>query len=385
MNFDLTEEQAQIQTMARDFARRELAPVAARLDREGDRPLFLANLRKLADLGLMGINVRAELGGAEAGPVAFSLAVTELAKGCASTAVTLSVNNMVAEVIQAVGSDAQRERYIPLICSGEYPAGGFGLTEPGSGSDAASLRTTAVLDGDTWVLNGSKVFITSAEYAGVFVVWAVTDPSAPKGRGISTFLVEAGSPGLTVGPAEHKLGQRASATNTLVFDDCRIPRDAIMGKLNDGFRTATGELAGGRIGVGSLALGIGQAAIEFATRYAAERRQFEQPIASFQALQWMIAEATTELEAARLLLMQAAFLKQVGKPFARQASMAKYYASEAAERACSSAVQMLGGYGYTEEYPVERHYRDVRVTSIYEGTNQVQRMIIARDVLAALR
>jgi alkylation response protein AidB-like acyl-CoA dehydrogenase len=385
MDFELSEEQSHIQNMSREFAKRELAPVAAKLDREGDRDTFLANLRKLAELGLMGINVGGEYGGAEAGAVAFSLAITEIAKACASTAVTMSVNNMVCEVIQSVGSDEQKQLYIPLICSGEYPAGGFALTEPGAGSDAAAIRTTALLDGDQWVLNGTKIFITSGEYAGVFVVWAVTDPSAPKGKGISTFLVERTAKGLTVGRAEHKMGQRASATNQIVLEDCRVPRAALMGKPNAGFKVATGELAGGRIGIGSLGLGVGLAALEFATQYAIDRKQFEQPISNFQAIQWMIAESHTELEAARWLLLHAAFLKERGKPFARQASMAKYFATEAAERACSCALQMLGGYGYTDEYPIERYCRDVRVTSIYEGTNQVQRMIVARDVIAAMK
>lgn len=385
MHFDLNDEQKHIQTMAREFARKELAPSAATLDRGEGRDILLANLRKLADLGLMGINVRGEFGGAEAGAVAFSCAITELAKGCASTAVTVSVNNMVCEVIQAVGNDDQKQRYIPRICSGEYPAGGFCLTEPAAGSDAAALKTTAVLQGDEWVLNGTKIFITSGEYAGVFVVWAVTDPSAPKGKGISTFLVEAGTPGLKIGRAEHKMGQRGSATNELYFEDCRVPKSALMGKLHDGFRTAVGELAGGRIGVGSLSLGIGLAALEVAVAYARDRKQFGQAITDFQAIQWMIAESYTELEASRLLLMQAAFKKEQGRPFAREASMAKFYTTEAAERACHRAIQMFGGYGYTEAFPLERHYRDVRITSIYEGTNQIQRMIVARDILAALK
>jgi alkylation response protein AidB-like acyl-CoA dehydrogenase len=228
------------------------------------------------------------------------------------------------------------------------------------------------------------MFITSAEYAGVFVVWAVTDKAAKKGKGITTFLVENGIKGFTVGRAEHKMGQHASVTNELIFEDCRIPRDAMMGKPNDGFRIAAGELAGGRIGIGSLGLGCGLAAMDYATRYAKERRQFDQPISNFQAIQWMIAESYTELEAARLLLMNAAYQKEQGRYFAKQASMAKYFATEAAERACYNAIQMLGGYGYTKEFPVERYARDVRITSIYEGTNQIQRLIIARDILSAL-
>ena len=385
MNLDLTEEQKIIQDTARNFARTELEPLAAKLDEQDDREAFCANLRKLAELGLMGINVKADYGGSEAGVVAFSLAVTEIGKACASTGVTMSVNNMVCEVIQAIGSEEQKMKYIPKICSGEYYAGGFGLTETTAGSDPAGMRCSAVLDGNEWILNGNKMFITSAEYAGVFVVWAVTDKSASKGKGISTFLIENGIKGFTVGRAEHKMGQHASITNELIFEDCRIPKDAIMGKPNDGFRTAVGELAGGRIGIGSLGLGIGQAAIEYAAKYALERRQFDQPISNFQAIQWMIAESYTELEAARLLLMNAAYQKENGRFFARQASMAKYYATEAAERACYNALQILGGYGYTREFPIERFARDVRITSIYEGTNQIQRVIIARDILSSLK
>jgi alkylation response protein AidB-like acyl-CoA dehydrogenase len=247
------------------------------------------------------------------------------------------------------------------------------------------MRTTAVLDGNSWVLNGSKMFITSAEYSGVFVVWAVTDKKAPKGKGISMFLVENGTKGFTVGRAEEKMGQHGSSTNEIVFEDCRIPKDALMGKLHDGFRTAVAELAGGRIGIGSQGLGIGLAAIEYAAKYAVERQQFGHAISDFQAIQWMLAESYTELEAARLLLMNAAFLKEQGKPFGRQASMAKYYATEAADRACHNALQIMGGYGYSKEFPVERYYRDVRPTLIYEGTSQIQRLIIARDILAGLK
>jgi len=307
MNLDLTEDQKMIQDTARNFAKSELEPVAAKMDEKEDRETFLKNLKKLAELGLMGINVKGDYGGSEAGVVAFSIAVTEIARACASTAVTMSVNNMVCEVIQAIGSEEQKLKYISKICSGEYYAGGFGLTETTAGSDPAGMRCTAVLDGNEWVLNGNKMFITSAEYAGVFVVWAVTDKAAKKGKGITTFLVENGIKGFTVGRAEHKMGQHASVTNELIFEDCRIPKDAMMGKPNDGFRIAAGELAGGRIGIGSLGLGCGLAAMDYATRYAKERRQFDQPLSNFQAIQWMIAESYTELEAARLLLMNAAY------------------------------------------------------------------------------
>lgn len=384
MNLDLTDDQKKIQETARNFAKSELEPVAGKMDEAEDRPTFLKNLKKLAELGLMGINIRAAYGGSEAGAVSFSIAVTEIARACASTALTMSLNNMVCEVIQAIGSEEQKKAYISKICSGEYYAGSFLLTEAMAGSDPAGMSCTAVPDGDEWVLNGNKTFVTSGEYAGVFVVWAITDKTAKRGHGISTFLVENGTKGLTVGPAEHKMGQRASVINEVVFEDCRIPRKNQTGKLNEGFRTALSELAGGRIGIGSLGLGVGMAAMDCATRYAKGRKQFEQSITEFQAIQWMIAESYTELEAARLLLMNAAYNKEKGRYFARMASMAKYYATEAAERACYNAIQMLGGYGYTKEFPVERYARDVRVTSIYEGTNQIQRLIIARDILSTL-
>ena len=381
MDLELSAEQKLIQETARRFARSELDPVAARLDRTDDRDAFLGNLKKLASLGFMGLTVAEEYGGVQAGTVAFSITLTEIARACASTAVTVSVNNLVCEVIQAVGSEEQKKTYIPKICSGEYAAGSFALTESGAGSDPASMITSARQDGDAWVLNGSKMFITSAPYAGVFVVWAVTDKAASKGKGISCFLVEAGTKGLTIGKAEEKMGQHASATHEVIFEQCRIPQDALMGKSNSGLRVATAELAGGRIGIGSLALGVGLAAMDYAARYAQERVQFNQKIASFQAIQWMIADSYTELEAARLLLMNASFRKDQKKPFAKEASMAKLYASEAANRACYAALQVAGGYGYSRDFPLERYARDVRVTAIYEGTSEIQRMIIAREIL----
>lgn len=384
MYLELTEEQKIIQETARNFAVAELEPVAATLDRGGEQQIYLDNLKKLGELGFMGINIKEQYGGAEAGVVAFSVMMTEIAKACAATAVTVTVNNMVSEVIQAIGTEEQKVKYISKIGSGEYLAGAFGLTESGAGSDPAGMTTAAVLDGDEWVLNGSKIFISSAPYAGVFVIWAVTDKEAPTGRGISCFLVEAGTPGFVIGKAEEKMGQHASSTNEILFQECRIPKDALMGKLNDGFRIAVTELAGGRIGVGSLGLGIGLAAMDYATKYALERSQFGKKIANFQAIQWKIADAYTELEAARLLLMNAAFRKEQGKSFAKEASMAKMYATEAANRACYEALQILGGYGYTKDFPVERYSRDARVTTIYEGTSEIQRLIIAREILSQL-
>jgi alkylation response protein AidB-like acyl-CoA dehydrogenase len=381
MYLELNEEQKLIQETAREFARTELEPVAARLDLVDDPETFQGNLKKLSQLGFMGLNIKEEYGGAQVGMVAFSLAITEIARACASTAVTVSVNNLVCEVIQSVGSEAQKKTYIPRICSGEYAAGSFALTEPGAGSDPASMTTSAISDGEEWVLNGRKRFISSAPYAGVFVVWAVTDKSVPKGKGISCFLVEAGTKGLIIGRTESKMGQHASATSEVILEQCRIPKQALLGDLNTGFRVAVSELTGGRVGIGSLALGVGLAAMDFATRYAQERIQFDQKITKFQAIQWMIADAYTELEAARLLLMQAAFRGQQGQPYAREAAMAKLYASEAANRACYTALQMAGGCGYSKDFPLERYARDVRVTSIYEGTNEIQRSIIARDIL----
>lgn len=382
MNFSFTEEQKMIQEMCRDFSRMELAPKAAILDETQDRTILLTNLRKMADLGLMGMNIPESYGGSQAGAVAYSLAMTEIGRGCASTAVTMSVTNMVAEVLLEFGSEEVRRGYIPNLCSGKYPAGAFGLTEPGAGSDAAGIKTTAFEDGQEWVLNGRKSFITAAEYAGVVVVWAATDKDQPNRKGISAFVVEQGTPGYIIGPDERKMGQKGSSTNQLIFDNCRIPKKNLLGSVNDGFRIALMELAGGRIGIGSMAVGIGFAAMDYAVEYAKNREQFGQPISGFQAIQWMIADAYTELEAAQLLVLRAAYLKETGKPYLKEASMGKLYASEAANRACYKAVQLLGGYGYSCDYPVERLARDVRITTLYEGTSEIQRLVIARELLS---
>jgi len=371
-----------IQAMCRDFAAGELAPQAARLDETKDRTILRANLKRMADLGLMGMNIPEDYGGAQVGVVSYSLAMTEIGAGCASTAVTMSVTNMVNEVLLEFGSDVLKRKYISRICSGEFPAGAFGLTEPGAGSDPAGMKTTAVLDGDSWVLNGQKIFISSAEYAGIVIVWAVTNRYSPKGRGISAFVVEQGTPGYIIGADEKKMGQRGSSTNQLIFDQCRIPKENLLGMEDDGYRIALMELAGGRIGIGSMAIGIGRAAMDYAVAYAKSREQFGHPIAEFQALQFMMADAYTELEAAQLMILRAAFLKENRRPFTREASMGKVLASEAANRACYKALQILGGYGYTADYPVERLTRDVRVTTIYEGTSEIQRLVIARSLLA---
>jgi alkylation response protein AidB-like acyl-CoA dehydrogenase len=381
MDFELTEEQKIIQETSRNFALKELEPVAKNLDHEKDRDLFLTNIKKLAQLGFTGLNIKNKYGGSEAGIVASSVAITEIAKACASTAVTLSVNNMVCEIIESIGSEEQKMKYIPKICSGEYTAAGFALTEPGAGSDAAGISTSAVLDKDEWVINGRKIFVTSASYSSLFVVVAVTDKNAPRGKGISCFLVETGIPGLIIGKEEHKMGQRGSATNEVIFENCRVPKNALIGKMNEGLHAILAELSVGRLNIASLALGIGLAAMDYATKYAMERTQFGQKISNFQAIQWMIADSYTELEAARLLIMNSAFKKEHSKPFIKESSMAKLFASEAANRACYAAIQILGGYGYTNDFPIERYARDARITSIYEGTSEIQRIVIFREIL----
>ena len=381
MDLGLNELQCQIQDAAQKFAAAEVAPLAGTLDAGAGREGYLRNLRELAELGFMGLNVSDEFGGTNAGVVAFSVAVTAIAKACAATAVAMSVTNLVAEVIQSIGSKEQKQTYIPRLCNGEYAGGSFCLSEAHAGSDPSGIKTRAVRDGDDWIINGTKMWISSAEYAGVFVVWAVSDATAPQGKGISCFLVERDNPGVTIGKAERKMGQRGSSTNPVMFDNCRVDHGAMLGKENDGFRIAIAELAGGRIGVGSLALGVADAAMDVATDYIRERQQFGRKIADFQGIQWMLADTYTELEASRLLLMSAAYQKERGLSFMKQASMAKLYSTEAANRACYTALQLMGGAGYTEEFPLERYARDARVTTIYEGTSEIQRLIISREIL----
>ncbi|MCX7325431.1 MAG: acyl-CoA dehydrogenase family protein [Hyphomicrobiales bacterium] len=381
MHFALTDEEVMIRDTARKLAADRLAPFAETLDRGEGRADLLQNLTLLAENGFMALNVKADYGGTEAGTVAFALAIEELGYACASTAVTVSVSNMVGEVIQACGSEAQKRAHLPKLADGTYAAGAFCLTESGAGSDPAGMRLRARRDGDDYVLDGTKIYITSAEYAGIFVVWAVTNPDAPKGKGISVFLVPAGTPGLVIGKAEHKMGQHGSATNMVHFDQCRVPVTALMGRENDGFRIAVAELAGGRIGVAALSLGIARAAMDAAKTYARERKQFGQAIVDFQGLQWMIADREVDLQASRLMIMDAAAKKDRGEPFAKEASMAKLFSSEAAHRATDTAIQIFGGAGYCRDYPVERHARDARITRIYEGTSEVQRLVIARETL----
>lgn len=377
MDFALSETQRMVQKAARDFAAREIAPEASELDRLGAFPV--RQLRGLAELGLMGVNIPERLGGSAAGVVAYSLAMQEVAKACASTAVTMSVTNMVAEVITHFGSESQAQKYVPRLCSGAFRAGSFALSEIEAGSDPGAMTTRAVRDGDGFILDGEKQWITSGDEAGVLIVWARTGGAGT--RGISCFLVEPSFEGFSVVRKEDKLGLRASSTVSLRFEGCRLPSDALLGVEGEGFKVAMMALDGGRIGIASQALGIARAAHAESVQYARERKQFGVPIGDFQAIQWMLADSEMDLEAASLLTLQAAFLKEAAKPFGREAAMAKLTASESAYRICDRNLQIHGGAGYVRDFPAERHVRDVRVTRIYEGTSEIQRMVLARHVL----
>lgn len=391
MNFEPTPEQRLIADTARQFAEQHLVKKAAQRDRDGEFPA--AELAKLAELGLLGVNVPEALGGAQAGVVAYSLALSEIAAADASVSVAMAVTNMVAEIICAFGSEEQKQTWVPRLCSGEAVAGAFALSEAQSGSDASSLRTKAEKIPGGYRLSGSKLWITSGDRAGVLVVWARTDGEGPQqaapaiktGRkgadGISAFLIPHDTPGFAAGRPEHKLGLRGSTTVPLTFDGCEVPDGALLGSLGEGFKIAMTALDGGRIGIASQAVGVARAALRAATDYAKERKQFGQAIANFQAIGNMLADGAVQLEAARLLTLRAALYKESGVPFSRAAAMAKLYASEMSGRVCDMALQVHGGYGYTQEFPVERYLRDARVQRIYEGTSEVQRLVIARSVL----
>jgi alkylation response protein AidB-like acyl-CoA dehydrogenase len=378
MPFELTDTQRAVQETARAFARDQVAPAAAENDRLGRFPADL--VRGLGELGLLAVNVPEAHGGSEAGAVAYALALMEIAAADCATAVTMAVTNMVGEIIARFGTEAQRARHLPRLASGEHLAGAFALSEPQAGSDAAAMRTRAVRRGEGWVLDGEKQWITSGDVAGVLVVWAKTDPAAGS-KGVTAFLVEGGTPGLVIGRHEKKMGIRASSTVALAFDGCEVPDSARLGELGAGYRIALAALDGGRIGIASQATGTIRAALEASVRYAKERQTFGVPIAEHQAIRFMLADLATEHDAARLLALRAAALKEAGLPFTREASMAKLFASEAAQRAVSHAVQIHGGYGYTDAFPVERYFRDARVQTIYEGTSEIQRLVIARELL----
>lgn len=365
-----------IQEMAKNFSKKELCPVAATVDDEERFPF--EQVKKLHELGLMGMLVPEAYGGSSSGAVSFALALAEISGGCASTSVTMGVSNMVGEILYRFGNEKQHRKYLPGLCRGDLGLAAFALSEPGAGSDAQAIRTFARRKGNTYRMSGSKVFITNGEHAGVIVAMALTRKNP---REITAFIIEPGFEGFNVGKREKKMGLRGSNTVELIFDDMEVPDENVLGGEGNGFKIAMSALDGGRIGIGSQCVGIATAALEGAVKYAEERIQFGVPISDFQAIQWMIADSATEIDAAWLLTLRAAFLKDRGVRFSREASMAKLYASEMAYRVCNRAVQIFGGYGYTTDYPAERHLRDVKVTTIYEGTSEVQRMVISRDLL----
>jgi butyryl-CoA dehydrogenase len=378
MVFDLTEEQRMIQEMAHSFAQKEVLPKAAELDETGRFPEEL--VRQMAGLGLMGVAVPEEYGGAGMDNICYAIAMEEISRACASTAVILSVNNSLAcDPILSFGSEEQKRKYLVPLASGKH-LGCFGLTEPGAGSDAGSQKTTAVRDGSHYVLNGTKNFITNAPQADTCVLFAMTDKEK-KHKGITTFILDMKRQGVTVGKEEKKLGICASATASIILEDVRIPEEARLGNEGEGFKIAMHTLDGGRIGIAAQAIGIARASLEDALAYAKERKQFGQPIANFQAIQWMLADMATEIDAARLLTYRAAWRKDRNLRYTKESSMAKLYASETAMRASVKGIQIHGGYGYIREYPAERHFRDAKITEIYEGTSEIQRLVIASALL----
>ena len=378
MNFTLTKEQELVRQMVRDFAVNEVKPIAAEIDVTERFPM--ENVKKMGELGMMGIPFPTEFGGAGGDVLSYILAVEELSKVCATTGVILSAHtSLCASLINENGTPEQKEKYLRDLCTGNK-IGAFGLTEPGAGTDAAGQQTTAVLDGATYILNGSKIFITNGGVADTFIVFAMTDKS--KGtKGISAFIVEKGFPGFSIGKKEEKLGIRASSTTELIFENCVVPKENLIGREGKGFGIAMKTLDGGRIGIAAQALGIAEGAYEESVKYMKERKQFGRPIAAFQGLQWMVAEMSTKIEAARFLVYKAAWLKENKQPYSIDAARAKLYAAEVAMDVTTKAVQLFGGYGYTKEYPVERMMRDAKITEIYEGTSEVQKMVISGSLL----
>jgi alkylation response protein AidB-like acyl-CoA dehydrogenase len=374
----LNDEQKSLQKMVRELAQKEIAPKAAEYDRTEKFPW--ENIAKMANLGIMGVPIPEKFGGAELDTVSYMLAIEEISKACAATGAILAVHISAGIMpILLFGTEEQKQKYIPLLASGDK-IGAFALTEPGAGSDASRVSTTAVRDGDSYVLNGTKCFITNGGAAGTYTVFASVDRT--KGtKGITAFIVEKDTPGFSIGKKEEKMGIRASSTTELIFDNCRIPLANRLGEEGQGFKIAMVTLDGARIGIAAQAVGIAQAAYEEALRYSKVREQFGKPIASLQAVSFMLADMAIEIEAARQLVYHAAMLKDAGLAYGKEAAMAKTFASDVAVKAALDAVQIMGGYGYSREYPVERMLRDAKITQIYEGTNQVQRVVIAGHIL----
>ncbi|QTN00889.1 acyl-CoA dehydrogenase [Sediminibacillus dalangtanensis] len=375
MDFQLTDEQEMLRKMVRDFAKNEVEPSAAERDEEErfDRKIF----DKMAELGLTGIPWPEKYGGIGSDFVSYVIAVEELSRVCASTGVTLSAHISLASwPLYKYGSENQKQTYLAELARGEK-LGAYALSEPGAGSDVASMKTTARLDGDSYVLNGSKVWITNGGVADTYIVFAKTDQNA-KHRGISAFIVEKGTPGFTYGKKEKKLGIRSSPTTELIFENCRVPKENLLGAEGQGFKIAMTTLDGGRNGIAAQALGIAQGALDASVSYAKEREQFGKPIAQNQGISFKLADMATDIEAARLLTYQAAWLESNGQPYGKASAMSKLFAGDAAMRITTEAVQVYGGYGYTKDYPVERYMRDAKITQIYEGTNEIQRLVIGR-------
>ncbi len=376
--FDLTEDQRMIRDMVRDFALAEVAPIAAEIDENHRFPK--ENWDKIVELGIPGIPFSEEYGGSNGGTLAYAIAVEELSRICGSTGLTLAAHvSLGTYPIYAWGSDRLKREHVPKLIAGDY-MGCYGLTEPNAGSDSGGTQTTAVLEGDEWVLNGRKVFITNANYSGTFIVTAVTDKTlGPKG--ISAFVLTKETPGLLLEHGDEKLGMRGSDWASLVFQDARIPKDALLGPEGEGFKTFMKTLDGGRISIGALGLGIAQGAYDCAMKYASERETFGKNLNKHQAVAFKLANMAVEIEAARHLIYHSARLKDAGEPFAKQAAMGKLYSSEVAMRCTYDAIQIFGGYGYSREYPVERMWRDAKLCTIGEGTSEIQRMIIARSIM----
>ena len=383
MNIELNDEEKEILALIRDFAVNEIKPRAADIDATAEYPADL--VAKMSELGMMGLPIPEAYGGAGQSYIMFALAVEELCAACATTGLVMDVNvSLGAEPIMLFGNEAQKQKYLPGMANGTH-LGALAMTEPGAGSDAAGIRTTARRDGDHYVLNGSKIFITLGGVADTYIVTAVTDPElAPKHRHISDCIVERGTPGLSFGQPMHKMGITASPTTEVFFDNVRVPAENLLGKEGDGFKITMDTLDGGRVGVAAQAIGIARAALEDAVAYASERKQFGKTILENQAVQFMIADMATEIEAARLLTLRAAYLREKGIGCARESAMAKLKAGDVAMKVTTDALQLFGGYGYIKEYPAERHMRDAKITQIYEGTQQIQRIVIARNTIKAL-
>ncbi|KKB36494.1 acyl-CoA dehydrogenase [Bacillus thermotolerans] len=375
MNFQLTEEHEMIRKMVRDFAKNEVEPTAAERDEESrfDRGIF----DKMADLGLTGIPWPEEYGGIGSDYLAYCIAVEELSRVCASTGVTLSAHTSLAGwPVYTFGTEEQKQKYLKPMAQGKK-IGAYGLTEPGSGSDAGSMKTTARLEGDEYILNGSKIFITNGGVADIYIVFALTDPSS-KQHGTTAFIIEKDFPGFSVGKKEDKLGIRSSTTTEIVFEDCRVPKENVLGSEGEGFKIAMKTLDGGRNGIAAQAVGIAQGALDASVEYAKERKQFGKPIAANQGISFKLADMATAIEASRLLTYQAAWLESNQLPYGKASAMAKLMAGDTAMKVTTEAVQVFGGYGYTKEYPVERYMRDAKITQIYEGTQEIQRLVISR-------